>query len=222
MTQPYQPPVPLQNTPEDRAFFGRLLMELQVSLGGDPPDRLKLETYWRDLHRYGSSVLEQTQRAILRSRSKRDGFPSIGEWKGSCDAFVRETVKAGVLGTREWVEECAHCGDTGWEYFHRGTDRPCGGLPVGPAADYYVRPCGCRGSNATYRRRHAVGAVQGDCAAPPPPKKRHPGRRQGALERFDARLHAKGLGATDRDEQPARPEVVGAGDSERREPRLEW
>jgi hypothetical protein len=169
--------------PKDRARFGGLMMQLHASLGGDPPDTIKLATYWSELHTFDWSVLEASLKVLIRTRSKRDGFPSVGDWLARAKEIHVERIRTEIQPERVWEDSCARCADTGFEYVERATGRACDAPPVGPADRYVVRSCGCRDSNPTYQRRH--GRLRA-CAPPPPPKSGPVRGRRGALERFHA------------------------------------
>jgi hypothetical protein len=186
-----------QDDPKDRARFGRLMLALHASLGGDIPDKVKLDTYWTQLHVYDWSVLDKSHATLLRTRSKRDGFPSIGDWIACARTHHVEELRIATRASeRSWQDDCQRCGDTGFEYFSKATGLALDEPPAGSHALYVTRPCACRASNATYRRRHGHHRVGDAEHAHAPSQPVRP--RRSALERFDAGIPPERVGPTDR------------------------
>jgi len=88
-------------------------------------------------------------------------------------AFI-ERMKAWALEARQtpWEYDCRWCEDTGWTVHvcptewqcERGADSIC--RRVEGYTHTYVRPCGCRPTNPTYRRHHPLGpATESDAMA---------------------------------------------------------
>jgi hypothetical protein len=128
-------------TDDDRvpADFRAIFRNLVIAAQPRYLERDAIDVYWEIL---GSLPIECLRLGALALAQSQTYFPSTGEWFQAAQevqaaaraALADEPVDLAVI-------ECEDCRDTGWRY-HDGKAMA-------------VRPCPCRATNRTYRRRQA-------------------------------------------------------------------
>lgn len=144
--------------PSDDAGFLQVFNRLCVALREAQDDTgVTQGVYFEALKDLPIAALEGGASALMKEPGRRF-FPTTAEWRTAAEKAQGQQFKQAVQVEpgREWVTECLHCDDTGWERFECTGDRFCG-RERKHAPHSFVRVCSCRPTNRTWARHQYAG-----------------------------------------------------------------
>lgn len=137
------------------ALFSRLCVGLREA---QDDSGITQQVYYEALRDLPLQALETAAMALLREKGRK-WFPTTAEWRTAAEEAQAHRVQTSLRAVRAqpWRHECDTCEDSGWVM-----DLTCdGGTTCGRTTRHlphtYTVPCPCRPTNATYRRRQALG-----------------------------------------------------------------